>query len=145
MRRPFRPDPLSVFSRPTHDWVNRIARKHLELTELKPSEEQIQAAQTATEASFALSINAIDSKRRETDGLADPIKSLHLLRSIADAKGDLTPELLLRLHYASGEGPFRQHDPPDYYMTPPVKAAKLPTALASACRWFEAESFIELN
>jgi Fic family protein len=149
MRRPFKADPLSVFSRATHDWVSRIARKHVELTELKPTEEQVREARTATDASFALSINAIDSKRRETPGLADPIKSLELLRSMADSNAggtpELTPELLLRLHYASGAGPFRQHDPPDYYMTPPVRAEKLPAALAAACQWFEAESFVELN
>jgi hypothetical protein len=149
MRRPFRTDPLSVFSRPTHDWVNRIAKKHLELTELKPAEKDLRAALAAIDASFALSINAIESQRREIPELSDPIKALELLRSMADPKAgeipELAPEALLRLHYAAGAGPFRQNDVPASHLTQTVAAVTLPAALASACRWFEAESFVELN
>ena len=71
------------------------------------------------------------------------LAGLRLLKDIALAQGSaatLTPELLLKLH--GGSGAFRRSPGGPGR---PVAPEHLQASVESACRWFGAESFAELN
>jgi Fic family protein len=75
------------------------------------------------------------------------LTSLRIARSLARAKGksaELTIELLLKLHGASDAG-LRTGAGDRSHGSKPPAPEHLAALLESACRWYTAESFAELN
>ena len=69
--------------------------------------------------------------------------SLRAVSSLARANGkaaELTPELLLKLHSVTGAA-FRRSAGDTSPTSKSVAPEHLPALLASACRWYTAESF----
>lgn len=167
MHRP--PDgrnPQILFARGTSEWITRVNQKHRELTEVMPSAERTAKIDRWIEIEFVyctLRLEGADvsrelvaeivshGSRANTEGepghgAMNLDTSLGMVRSMGRANGkaaELTPKLLLRLHSASDAG-FRT-GAGDGSLGSPPSPEHLPALLESACRWFTAESFAELN
>ena len=164
-RPPHRKAPPILFTRDTSEWISRVNQKHKQLSELRLSAEQKERLDRWAETEFVYSTLKLEGARisreqvarvvlyaagadaeneRTTRALLD---SLHMVTSLARAKGkgaELTSELLLKLHSLPGAG-FRQTGGDTNRIVRPAPAEHLPALLESACRWYTAESFAELN
>jgi Fic family protein len=166
-RPPSRKTPPILFTRGTSEWLSRVNQNHKQLTELRLSAEQKERLDRWAETEFiystlnleGASINreqvarvvlqgtgadANAESQRTTMALLD---SLRTATSLARAKGkaaELTNELLLKLHSPPGAG-FRKTAGDTNRIVRPAPAEHLPALLESACRWYTAESFAELN
>ena len=151
-------------NRSLNEWINRVAKKHREfmLRELSPEQnEKIRQwvevtfvgstlgleGSAVTEVDLAGAAAAAQARRATTPGAnleaVALLAGLRLLKDIALAQGSaatLTPELLLKLHV--GSGAFRRSPGGTGR---PVAPEHLQASVESACRWFGAESFAELN
>lgn len=157
--------PQVFFTRGTSEWISRVNQKHRELTDLRLSAEQTAKLDRWIETEFVYSTLKLEDadvsrelvaevvSRGSGDTVGEPrhvamtlLTSLRVVRSLGRANGkaaELTPELLLRLHSASAAG-FRTGAGDRSPGSPPAPE-HLPALLESACRWFTAESFAELN
>ena len=166
-RPPDRRAPPILFTRGISEWISRVNQKHKQLTELRLSAEQQARLDRWAETEFVYStlklegasINREQAARvvlqatgaganaeneRTTMALLD---SLRTVTSLARANGkaaELTNELLLKLHSLRGAG-FRQTAGDTSRIVRPASAEHLPALVESACRWYTAESFAELN
>jgi Fic family protein len=165
-RPPGRKTPPILFTRGTSEWISRVNQKHKQLSELRLSAEQKERLDRWAETEFVYStlkregasINreqvsrvvlqatgaGAEAENEQTMALLD---SLRTVTSLARANGkaaELTSELLRKLHSLPGAG-FRQTAGDTNRIVRPVSAEHLPALLESACRWYTAESFAELN
>jgi Fic family protein len=144
-----------------------VAQKHRELTSLELSPEQNDRIRKWVDVTFVYSTLRLEglavtepdvagavafSKARagaaaEADvAIVELLAEIRLLRDLALREGTagvLTPELLLRLH--GGPAEFRKTPGETGGFLRPVAPEHLPASVDSACRWFSAESFAELN
>jgi Fic/DOC family protein len=160
--------PPTIFSRPTYEWINRVNQAHSKFAALKPSPDQEQRLKQWIDAQFvisALKLEGMDvsadrvskiAARRESD-LIEPdendswitgaINALRLIEAAARSEGrqaPLTLKLVLGLGMPSGSG-FRKWSGVGAQTPGPVPPKHILTSVESACRWFTAESFAELN
>lgn len=159
--------PQILFTRGTSEWISRVNQKHRELTELMLSAEQTAKLDRWIETEFVFSTLRLEGSDLSRQLVAEVVSrgsgptpvgepcdpamklltSLRMARSLGRANGkaaELTPGLLLSLHSASDAG-FRASAGDISRKSTPPSAAHLPALIESACRWFTAESFAELN
>jgi len=155
-----------LFTRGTSEWISRISQKHKHLIEPGLSAEQKERLDRWAEIDFVYSTLKLEGANIERDQVArvlsnasgatdvgenerattDLLASLRMVTSLARANGkaaELTAELLQALH-GSGAG-FRRSAGDASRVPKPVAAEHLPALIESACRWYTAESFGELN
>jgi hypothetical protein len=134
----------------SYDWIGRVAQKHKQFSLLAANEEELKTARRRVGTDFvcsSLRLEAVDADEAqvaivfdstraerfsETEALiAEQAKALRTIDSFArnEPEALLTPELLLKIR---GQSEFR-------------RAEHLDASLRSACFWFSAESFLELN
>ena len=168
-RPPDRKAPPILFTRGTSEWISRVNQKHKQLTELRLSAEKKERLDRWAETEFVYStlklegasINrehvarlvlyakgagrgAYAENERTTTSLLDSLRSVTSLARVNGKATELTSELLLKLHSLPGTG-FRRTAGDANRIVKPAPAEHLPTLLESACRWYTAESFAELN
>lgn len=166
-RPPDRKNPSVLFARGTSEWISRVNQKHRELTQLTLSTEQTAKLDRWIEIEFVYSTLKLEGADVSRELVAEAISpgtgpmtigepghtatqfltSLRIARSLARAKGraaELTTELLLKLHSASDAG-FRTGAGDRSRGSKPPAPEHLIALLESACRWYTAESFAELN
>jgi Fic family protein len=163
-RPPHRKAPPILFTRGTSEWISRVNQKHKQLTDLRLSAEQKERLDRWAETEFVystLKLEGADINREQVARVvlyatgADAgnertpmalLDSLRTVTALARANGkaaELTSELLLQLH--SLPGGFRQTAGDASRIVRPASSEHLPALLESACRWYTAESFAELN
>jgi len=159
--------PLILSNRSVNDWISRVALKHREFTSLQLSPEQHDRIREWVELTFVSStlgleglavteaevLGAISSNRPGRAVATGPdsvvvelLRGIRLLRDFAlgdGAAAGLTLDVLLRLHGGGAE--FRKSQGERAGHTMPVSPEHLAATVESACRWFTAESFAELN
>jgi Fic family protein len=156
-----------LFTRGTSGWISRVNQKHKQLVEIGLSAEQRERLDRWTETEFVYSTLKLEGANSKRDHVAqvvshspDPgtlgeneraamalLVSLRRVTSLARANGkaaELTCEFLLKLHSLPGAA-FRKSAGDTSRVPRPVAAEHLPALLESACRWYTAESFAELN
>lgn len=156
-----------LFTRGTSAWISRVNQKHKQLVELGLSAERKERLDRWAEAEFVystLALEGADVKREHLARVAshDPdaleasenerasmalLVSLRMVTSVARANGkaaELTSDLLLKLHSLPGAA-FRKSAGKPSQVPKPVAPEHLPALIESACRWYTAESFAELN
>ena len=154
-----------MFARDTSEWINRVNHKHKQLTDRGLSDEQKERLDRFSEIEFVystlnlegagvtredvarISSNAV-TPGAESDHAANALLlSLRAVSSLARKQGkgaELTPELLLKLHSVPGAG-WRAAGGDTSRSSKRVSPEHLPVLLESACQWYTAESFTELN
>ena len=166
-RPPDKKTPPILFTRGTSEWISRVNQKHKQLTELRLSAVQKERLDRWAETEFVYStlklegasinreqVTRVVSQAAGADANAENertttalLEALRTVTSLARANGkaaELSSELLLKLHSLPGAG-FRQTAGDTNRIVRPVSAEHLPALLASACGWYTAESFAELN
>ena len=156
-----------MFARGTSEWINRVSQKHKQLADLRLSAERRETLDRWVETEFVyatLKLEGVDISREKvsqivSDGAGasdvadnervaiDLLAALRAVTSLARTRGksaELTRELLLTLHGQFGSG-FRQTAGDENRAIRPPSPNHLPALLESACRWYTAESFAELN
>lgn len=156
-----------LFTRGTSEWISRVNQKHKQLIELGLSAEQKERLDRWAETEFVystLKLEDADVNRGQVERVVAPapdagavaeneraimalLVSLRRVTSLARANGkaaELTGEFLLTLHSEPGAG-FRRSAGDTSRVPKPVAPEHLPAFLESACRWYTAESFAELN
>ena len=164
---PDRKAPPVLFARGTSEWINRVSQKHKQLADLRLSAERREILDRWVETEFVystLKLEGVDISRENvaqivSDGAGasadvddervavDLLAALRAVTSLARTRGksaELTRELLLTLHSQSGSC-FRQTAGDENRAIRPPSPNHLPALLESACRWYTAESFAELN
>jgi Fic family protein len=167
---PDRKSPPVLFTRSANEWINRINQKHKELASLSPSTQQKENLDRWAEAEFIcstlalgginvsreavariVSSNSTDASKMDDNSVAvvELLKAVRIIESLAHTNGRaaaLTPDVLLELHGASGRADgFRKSAGNARGALKPAPAEHLVATIESACRWFSAESFAELN
>ncbi len=162
--------PQILLTRPTYEWITRVSRKHEQLKNLRLSSEQKAKLDRWVEIEFARStlslyglnvsheqVSLIASQpsqdlSRASDqerSIAETIGAFRIIAGLAQSEGRgaaLTPEFLLKLGDPYGHGGrFRNSSGGAAGNLKPVSAQYLPAAIETACLWFSAESFAELN
>ena len=159
--------PLILSNRSVNGWISRVAQRHREFTSLHLSSEQHNRIRKWVEVTFVDStlrleglevteadvLGAISSTRSGHAVATSPdsdvvelLRGIRLLQDFALGNGTvagLTAELLLRLHGGARE--FRSSQGERVGPAMPVGPEHLAASVESACRWFSAESFAELN
>ena len=159
--------PLILSNRSVNDWISRVAQKHREFTSLRLSPEQHERIRKWVEVTFVYStlrlegvavteadvLGAISAAPPGPSVATSPegeavelLRGIRLLQDFALGNGvaaALTSDLLLRLHGGGGE--FRSSHSERVGPAMPVSPEHLAASVESACRWFSAESFAELN
>jgi Fic family protein len=165
-RHPERKSPQVLFARSTNEWINRVTQKHIQFTQLQLSAEEKAAIERWGESEFiysTLMLEKIDASREQiarmvsqssTDASTNPhafalLKALRRIEELVKTNGHaalFTPELLIELNDSSGSKSGFRKTAGDINRTPkPVPAEHLPAVIESACLWYTAESFAELN
>ncbi|MEK6321313.1 MAG: Fic family protein [Acidobacteriota bacterium] len=167
-RPPDRRTPTILFTRATSEWISRVNQKHKQLTELHLSPEQTERFDRLAETEFVYSTLRLEGEAVEEEhiarlasgspvGNANPesgrpalalLESLRAVTSLARARGkaaELSADLLLRLHNLPGAAPGFRRGAGDARRRKPAPAEHLPAMIDSACQWYTAESFTELN
>ena len=164
-RPPDRKAPPILFTRGTSEWISRVNQKHKQLSELRLSAEQKERLDRWAETEFVYSTLKLEGasinreqvarvvlyatgagaeNERTTTALLDSVRTVASLARANGKAAELTSELLLKLHSLPGAG-FRQTAGDTNRIVRPPSAELLPALLESACRWYTAESFAELN
>ena len=167
---PTRPDRFQILqARPAHDLINSLGRAQKQLAAVQLAPEQKQNLDRWVEIEFAsatLGLEGVAVSREEVANLdADPstantnrernsqiinlLKAIRTVRSLCETSGraaQLTPELLIMLHSRLDDEAI---SPTDRGETQPsserVVAPRSVAQIEAACRWFAAESFVELH
>ena len=165
-RPPERKTPPVLFARGGSDWIRRVHQKHKQLVELRLSAGQKERLDRWAEIEFVYStlrLEGADIQRAEVARVVSQgwdasvvsadepdarviAASFRAAASAARAKGkavELTPNLLLTFHSDPEIGFRRSCGDPS--ARKPVSPEHLPALIDSACRWYTAESFSELN
>jgi Fic family protein len=166
-RPPHRKAPPILFTRGTSEWISRVNQKHKQLIELRLSAEQkerlarwaetefvysalklegasINREQVSRVVSYATGAGADAENERTMTALLESVRTVTALARANGKAAELTSELLLKLHSLPGAG-FRQTAGDTNRIVRPASSEHLPALLESACRWYTAESFAELN
>ena len=154
-----------MFARGTSEWIIRVNQKHKQLIELGLSSEQKDKLTLWQETAFVYSTLKLEGSeltaQRASDIVSDPaaattaaendarelLVALRKISALVQAKGraaELRPELLLALQGVSSAG-FRSTEGDTQRARKPVPPEHLPAFIESACAWYTAESFVELN
>ncbi len=156
-----------VFTRGISGWINRVIQKHKQLIEMGLSAEQKERVDRWAQIEFVYSTLKLEDPNLNREHVAQVVShgpdegtvaendqaaiglcvSLRTVTEVARANGkgaELTAELLLKLQGLPGSG-FRRSPGDPSRVPKPVAAEHLPALLESACRWYTAESFGELN
>ena len=156
-----------LFTRGTSEWISRVNQKHKQLTELGLAAEQKARLDRWAETEFVYSTLKLEGAvvtreqvaqlvSRPSGATADSeneraamalLVSLRAVVSLARASGkaaELTGEVVLKLHSVAGAG-FRRSAGDISRIPKPAAPEHLPALIESACRWYTAESFAELN
>jgi Fic family protein len=162
---PNRSTPSILFAHGTSEWIRRVSEKHKQLTSLKLSSDQRKKLEKWIELEFvhsALALEGVDLDREnlaemvssERRGQADApnaaaalLTSLRRVAALARTQGksaELTIDLLRSIHNPHGGG-FRKSQGKIIGTLKPPAPEHLPSLLESACQWYTAESFAELN
>lgn len=167
-RPPDRRIPTVLFTRATSEWINRVNQKHKLLTELQLSTAQKERLEQWIETEFVYSTLKLEGgeiKQEQVMRLVSGppvgndhtdseqaalalLRSLRMVTSVAGASGtvaELSADFILKLHNIPGAGPgFRrgQGETRARKVAPPEA---LPVMIDTACQWYTAESFTELN
>jgi hypothetical protein len=167
MQRP--PGPNILSSRAANEWINRVGQRHKQLISLGASAEEKDGLNRWAATEFVYSTLGLDglevSRERVAHFAARPtdllglkedevaiealLEALRAVESLVEDYGRtaaLAPDVLIRLHNPLGgtEG-FRKTEGDSGRPFKPTPPEHLPAAIASACRWFAADSFVELN
>ncbi|HEX8088575.1 MAG TPA: Fic family protein [Blastocatellia bacterium] len=166
---PDRRSPPILFTRSANEWLNKVSQKHKEFAALSLAPGQKENLDRWEEVEFirsTLELGCVNVSRDAiarisaappTDlaaaddnslAVADLLMAVRMVKSVvrACAAATLTPDLLARLHDPSGRGEgFRKSAGDRSRALKPAPAEHLASAIESACRWFTAESFEELN
>jgi len=157
--------PLILSNRAVNDWISRVALKHREFTSLELSPVQNDRIRQWLEVTFVWSTLKLEGLAVTEADVSDVVASakprpaatpqteieviallrgIRLLRDLARSGpgAGLTSDLLFRL---LGTGEFRKSPGETGGPAKPVAPEHLPVSVESACRWFSAESFAELN
>ena len=161
--------PMTLFSRAAYEWIHRLSQKHKVFTSLDLSSEEKGALTRWTETEFVYSTLKLDKVEvsrekvahlaaRPTDflGLSEEeltvttmLEALRTIESLIASLGraaELAPDVLIRLHNPlNTTAGFRETAGDTNRLFKPTPAAHLPAVVDSACRWFAADSFRELN
>jgi Fic family protein len=162
---PDRRTPPVLFARGTSEWIARVNQKHKQLLSLGLSSEDLERLERWAEIEFVhatLSLEGLDVTRGQVERAASAIPgqaldeqpqassllaSVRTVTSLGRAKrkaAELTAELLLNLHNVPG-GELRKSEGDTSRVPKPVAPEHLPALIESACSWYTAESFAELN
>jgi Fic family protein len=165
-RPPDRNGPLVIFSRAANEWINQVSRKHKELADLQLTDAGRARLEGWAEAEFihaTLRLEHLDLARKQVTriisssesatpteaiilGVRDALRVVESLAKTSGRAAQLTPELLVMLHNLhSQESGFRTSAGDTRGGLRPAPAAHLSAIVDSACRWYTAESFAELN
>jgi len=134
----------SILSRSPNDWINRVSARHRDFAALGVTNEERRRLDDwlitrFTEATLQLEApdESPDLISRHSDALREVMKVASVERSTAR----LTPELLIKINGAG----LRTRNDHNMHTPSQVPAAHLARAVETACDWFAAESFAELN
>lgn len=167
-RPPDRRIPTILFTRAASEWINRVNGKHRQLTQLQLSPAQKEQLDRWVETEFVYSTLKLEGGEPEqmhiaqliSDARADDettesdrvalalLGSLRAVTSIARASGrtaELSSDLLLRLHNMPGASTGYRRGPGVNRALKPARPEALPAMIDTACQWYAAESFMELN
>ena len=169
-RPPGRSSPPVLFTRHANEWINKVTRRHKEFAGLALSAEQKDRLDRWAEAEFTYATLSLDGIKASRDHIArivsspstaaneagesslviiDLLTAVREVESITRVKGRdalLSPDLLIRLHASPGGARGFRKSPGNTSRAPkPAPAERLGAAIESACLWFMAESFAELN
>jgi hypothetical protein len=150
--------------------INSLSHAQKQLATIPLTPEQKQNLNRWVEIEFAsatLGLEGVAASRDEVESLdADPgtsantnrernsqivnlLKAIRTFRSLCETSGraaQLTPELLIKFHHSLDDEAISPTDPGE--ARPSSEGVAAPRSLAqieSACRWFAAESFVELH
>ena len=165
---PTRPDRFQILqARPAHDLINSLGRVQKQLAAVPLTPEQKQNLDRWVEIEFAsatLGLEGVAVSREDVALLdADPstsdtsnrernsqiinlLEAIRTVRSLCETSGraaQLTPELLIKLHSSLDYEAISPTDPDE--ASERVAAPRSLAQIESACRWFAAESFVELH
>ena len=155
-----------LLTRPIYDWINRVKQKHQEFNLLSLSEAQRDSVRSWLAARFVNSLLATDGTARDADE-AEQIPSSNQNRSrgieqrafaayaeienVIESAGSMAPltsDLVYRLKAHFEQSPIEQSPTGGAVSESATAGAASRPAAASldlACRWFAAESFLELH
>jgi hypothetical protein len=128
--------------RPLNEWLNRVAEKYKQLASLKPNPDKKARQDKWVESSVLISIQRLEGQTTDESEVSE---ALRLIRTLVQSDGraaTLTLDLLLKLARTTE---FRKGDGDPGIPLKPVPAEHLQSSVESACRWFAADSFLELN
>jgi len=168
---PTRPDRFQILqARPAHDLINSLGHAQKQLAAVPLTPEQKRTLNRWVEIEFVsatLELEGVAVSREEVARLdADPgtiadtnrqrnsqiinlLQAIRTVRSLCETSGraaQITPELLIELHSRLNDKAISFTDPGE--AQPSSDRVAAPRSLAqieSACRWFAAESFVELH
>ena len=164
-RPPNKSTPSILFAGGTSEWIRRVSEKHKQLASLKLSDQQRNKLEKSTEIEFVhstLALEGIDLNREKiaqvisaepgsqitsSDATTALLFSFRKIAAVAREQGksaELTIDLLLEIHGAPDAGLRKTSGDPTGRLKSP-KAEHLPALLESACQWYSADSFAELN
>jgi Fic family protein len=164
---PDRRVPTILFTRATSEWINRVNQKHRQLTELELSAGRKEMLDRWAEIEFVyatLKLEGDEITQEQVarlvsgpvgDGTTDSeraalalLGSLRTVTSVAREKGkaaELSADFLLRLHNIPGAAPGFRRGKGVTHARKPAPPEALPVMIETACQWYAAESFTELN
>ncbi len=161
--------PPIFLTRPATDWIHRVGQKHNQVQSLSLSAQQREELTAWLETEFvftslsldgqsvsreqvALTGIALDQGRElaESDRLiAAQRAALRLAQSHVSDQPDeelITPQLLLKLNHPLADAAlFRTRPVTATHSIKPPLPEHVTSSVQSACYWFTAESFLELN
>jgi hypothetical protein len=165
---PTRPDRFQILqARPAHDLINSLGRAQKQLAAVQLAPEQKQNLDRWVEIEFASATlelegvavsqedvalldadpSASDSSNRERNSqIINLLEAIRTVRSLCETSGraaQLTPELLIKLHSSLDNEAISPTDPGE--ASERIAAPRSLAQIESACRWFAAESFVELH
>jgi Fic family protein len=164
---PDRRVPAILFTRATSEWINRVNQKHKQLTELQLSAARKEMLDRWAEIEFVHATLKLEGEEITQDQVARLVSgpvgdgttdseraalallgSLRTATSVAREKGkaaELSADFLLRLHNIPGAAPGFRRGQGVTHARKPAPPEALPVMIETACQWYAAESFTELN
>ncbi len=148
-------------TRPLYEWINRVNEKHKQFISLDLDADGQRMIQQRIEADFvcsALRLEGVNIGEAQVERSSESIESsgsseseraiveqlgaFRAIQSLARQGLEITPESLLRMR---GAREFRASEGAADQGIRPPRPQHLIAAIRSACFWFSAESFLELN
>lgn len=168
---PTRPDRFQILqARPAHDLINSLGHAQKQLAAVPLTPEQKRNLNRWVEIEFTIATLGLEglavsrdevarlaavpstiagTNRGGTSQIVNLLGAIRTVRSLCETSGraaELTPELLLKLHNSLDYEAISPTVPGE--TRPSSERVAAPRSLAqieSACRWFAAESFVELH